>query len=329
MKKIMILVITFLIVPNFSNAYIDLASNHFAYKEIVELKENEIALGYPDDTFRPDSYITEEELITILLRGANLEACKNFNNWPEDYIELGINNGIVVDGSLVEVNEFFDFAEKIGALPTINEFSNNLYKRNCEMDRKEGYLTRAEACVYISKWIKYDGKTTLKDLPQETEVYYTNDEDLNISTVIKVVEVFEYDSYNGRYSEVTNQIKTGEHRYLKGRNKNAQGKYIVAIEFDTINNSKYGMWTSYKSLKFEGVEIKDAFDTDEINSQINNCVYDATLVKPNKTHTVIAFYVLDKMPEELIINRDITTLYDLQTHEYINCNSFSTINIKF
>lgn len=336
MKRIMTVLIFLLFIPSFSDAYTDLDSKHFAYKDIFELKANDVALGYPDDTFKPDSYITEEELITILLRGANLESCKDFNNWPYDYVELALNNGVVVDNSLVTIKEFYQFVEKISVLPNINNldnsFDNKLNKKAYalgEINIGAYNLTRAEACVYINKLIKADGKTSIKELPQETEIYYTNNEELDISTIVKSVEVFEYDSYNGKYADVINQIKSGEHPYLKGRNKNAVGKYIVAVEFDTINNSKYGTWTSYKSLKFEGLEVKDAFDTDEINSQLSNCAYDATLIKPSQNYTVTAFYILDNKPEELAINRDITTLYNLQTHEYIDIYSFSKMNIKF
>lgn len=335
MRKLLFLLIVLLFVPSFSNAYIDLDNNHFAYKDIIELKEKEIALGYPDDTFKPENYITEEELITILLRSANLEVCKDFNNWPYDYIELALNNGIVVDNSLVTTEEFIQFVAKISVLAKINNlddsFDNKLNKKIyalSEINIGSQNLTRAESCMYINKLIKADEKTTIKELPQETEIYYTNNKELEISTIVKSVEVFEYDTYEGKYVDVINQIKSGEHPYLKGRNKNAKGKYIVAIEFNTINNSKYGTWTSYKSLKFEKLEVKDAFDTDEINSQLSNCAYDATLIKPNQDYTVTAFYILDNKPEELVVNRDITTLYNLQTHEYVDAYSFSKINIK-
>lgn len=336
MKRIMTVLIVFLFMPSFSDAYIDLDSNHFAYKDIFELKEQDVALGYPDNTFGPDNYITEEELITILLRGANLEACKDFDKWPYEYIELALNNGIVVDNSLVTLEEFIQFVEKISVLPKIKDldknFDNKLNKKAYalgEINSEIQNLTRAETCIYINKLIKADGKTTIKELPQETEIYYTNNEELDISTIVKTVEVCEYDSYKGKYADVINQIKSGEHPYLKGRNKNATGKYIVAIEFNTKNNSKYGAWTSYKSLKFEGLEVKDAFDTDEINNQLSNCAYDATLIKPNHDYTVTAFYILDNKPDELVINRDIATVYNLQTHEYVDAYAFSKINIKF
>jgi len=133
MRKIIVLLIIFLFIPSFSNAYIDLNSNHFAYNDIAKLQQENIALGYPDNTFRPDSYITEEELITVLLRGANVDACKNFNNWPYDYIELGVNNGIVVDNSLVTADEFIEFVEKVSILSNINNldkrFTNRLNKK--------------------------------------------------------------------------------------------------------------------------------------------------------------------------------------------------------
>jgi len=152
---------------------------------------------------------------------------------------------------------------------------------------------------------------------------------LDIATVINSVELFEYNLYDGKYADIINQIKSGEHPYLKGRNKNAIGNYIVAIEFNTINNSKYGVWTSYKSLKFDDIEIKDAFDTDEISKQLSNYAYDATLIKPNANHTVTAFYIIDDKPTEISVNRDITTLYNLQTHEYVDAYSFSKMKITF
>lgn len=336
MRRIVVLLIMFLFVPSFSNAYIDLDDKHFSYKDIIELKEKGVALGYPDNSFRPDSYITEEELITILLRGANLDVCKKFNNWPHDYIELGINNGIVVDDSLVTPEELVEFVEKVSVLPSINDldsdFENKLKKKSYALGAVEitnQNLTRAEACVYINRLIKADGKITIKELPEETEIYYNNNEELDIVTKIKSVEIFEYNAYDGKNTDIINQLKKGEHPYLKGRNKNAVDNYIIAIEFDTINNSKYGVWTSYKSLKFDGLEVKDAFDTDEINKQLANCAYDATLVKPSQSHSVTAFYIVNDNPEGVVINRDITTLYNLQTHEYVDCYSFSKINIRF
>ena len=336
MKKISILIMALLCITNVSMAYVDLDSSHLAYNDIMQLNKEDVLLGYPDDTFRPDTYITEEELLTIILRGASLDACKSFKNWPDDYIELGINNGIVADESLVNSIEFAEFINKISALLTINNldknFANSLSKKAYlldEINTENEYITRAEAVVKINRLLNFDSKITTKDLPQETEIYYSGDEELNVSTVINSVEAFRYDEYDGKYANVIKQVKDGEHPYLRGRDKNAKGKYIVSIEFDTINNSQYGAWTSYKSLKFENLQVIDAFDLDEIEKQLMNCAYDAVLIKPGETHKVTAFYVVDKIPDELVISRDITTLYDLQTHHYIDGYSFSKINIKF
>lgn len=324
-----------LIIPNVSNAYVDVNSDHFAYHDITNLKENNIALGYPEDIFCPDNYITEEELITILLRAANINACQNYNNWPNDYIELGINNGIIADNSTVTNEEFMEFARKITILPSINNlndlFTNELSGKTNALNAiniQDKFVTRAEACVYINKLLNYEGKINLTDMPQKLDIYYSSDESLDISTMINSIEVFDYNSYNGKYSEVIDMLKIGEHPYLKARNAKASGKNVVAIEFNTINNTDYGVWTSYKSLKFKDINIIDAFDTDEISKQLENCAYNSTLVTPNSDYIVTAFYVVEDLPEELHIDRDITTIYNLHTHKYVDANSFGSIQIK-
>lgn len=333
MKKIITLMLMCVFFPSFSNAYIDLGNNHFAYTDIIELKDKDIAWGYPDETFRPDNYITEEELITMLLRSANLDVCKNFDNWPNDYIELAVNNGIIIDESLVSGADFSDFVEKISVLPVINNFENtfpNSLKdksdRLIEFNKNIKYVTRAEACMFINQLLK-DGEISTKDLPHESEIYFLSDESLDISTLINSIEVFEYDSYSGRYKETIDSLKTYQHPYMVARNKKAQGNYMIAITFNTKNNSDYGVWTSYNSLKLEGIEVIDAFDLDEINNQLMNLAYNSKLIKPSEEYSVTAFYIVKDIPEELSINRDINTLYNLRTHEYVDANSFSKIKI--
>lgn len=333
MKKIITLMLLCVFLPSFSNAYIDLENNHFAYTDIIELKDKDIAWGYPDGNFRPDKYITEEELITILLRSANLDVCQNFDNWPNDYIELALNNGIIIDESLVSGRDFIDFLEKISILPVItdgqNSFSNRLQDKINDLSnfsKTIEYVTRAEACIVINNLLK-DEEISTKDLPHESEIYFLSDENIDINTIINSVEIFEYDSYSGNYKEIIDSLKNGQHPYLMARNKRAQGNYVIAINFNTQNNSKYGAWASYNSLKLEGLEVIDAFDMDEIKNQLMNLAYNSNLVKPLEEYSVTAFYIVRDTPRELSINRDINTVYNLQTHEYVDVNSFSKINI--
>lgn len=335
MKKIIVLLIICLFIPNFSSAYVDLSKEHMAYESVLELYEKNIVSGYLDDTFRPDDYITEEELITILLRGANLDLCKSFKNWPQDYNELAANNGIIVDESLVTTEELEEFINKLNVLPAIKNFDNTY--TNMMKDKKMNisteklpieYITRAEACMYINNAINNDGKVASKFLPRETEVYFLSDEYVDIPTVINSLEVFEYDTYTGKYADTINLFKTGDHRYLKFRDERAKGKYIIAIEFDTINNTQYGVWTSCDSLLLRGAKVINKFDTDEIKCNLKNTAYNYNLVKPNENYVVTAFYIVDSIPENLVIERDINTIYDLQTHAHIDVHSFSRLEIK-
>ena len=57
-----------LIMPFKIAEFVDLNSEHWAYHEILKCVEDELLLGYPDSTFKPDKDITRAELCVIIYR---------------------------------------------------------------------------------------------------------------------------------------------------------------------------------------------------------------------------------------------------------------------
>lgn len=332
MKKIVFIFIC-LLMPSLSWAYVDIDNQHWAYDDIVELKNRNIVSGYPDDTFRADNYISEEELITILFNVANAEISEYIINWPQDYINLAEGNGIGVMQNFATKKKIIEVSQKLKNLETINfngtVFTNRLnelagFLNERELTNLANNITRAEACVYINNLINMS-KTKL---PVALE--NQNDKQLDIKTIINSVEIAKFDSYDGIHKNIISKIKEGGHPYLDFRKKLAEDNYLLIIEFETINNSKYQVPTGYEYLRFdvakEDISIIDAFDIDEVNLQIQNKAYDGIWVTDN--HKSVAFYILNKEPQTLKIYRDINTLYNPQTEAYINVNSVNSAIIN-
>jgi len=56
-----------------ANAYSDLAENHWAFKQIKQLSEQSVVVGYPDGTFKPDENVTRAEFASMAIRALGQE----------------------------------------------------------------------------------------------------------------------------------------------------------------------------------------------------------------------------------------------------------------
>ena len=119
---------------------------------------------------------------------------------------------------------------------------------------------------------------------------------------------------------------------IKYRKSFAEGNYILAIEFETVNNSYYQVPTSYESLNMEfnsdDIFVIDSFDLDEVKMQVQNLPYGGMWVEPNEKYKTTAFYILDEMPNEMLINRNVSTLYNSYTKEYVNVELLDFLQIN-
>ena len=46
----------------------DMDTNHWAYKQIKDLSEQSIVIGYPDGTFKPDENVTRAEFASMAIK---------------------------------------------------------------------------------------------------------------------------------------------------------------------------------------------------------------------------------------------------------------------
>lgn len=70
--------------------YTDVTNDHWAYCYIQELSEQNVVVGYPDDSFKPDAPITRAEFATMTIKALhqdsyNLTETVNFNDVDENH----------------------------------------------------------------------------------------------------------------------------------------------------------------------------------------------------------------------------------------------------
>ncbi|MBP3284231.1 MAG: S-layer homology domain-containing protein [Clostridia bacterium] len=96
MKKMAALALGSLLVLNSTAfAFSDLATTHWAYRNVMNMQDRGIISGFTDDTFRPDIALTREQFITMAVKGLGLENAvgtvifeDSSDRWSESYIKV-------------------------------------------------------------------------------------------------------------------------------------------------------------------------------------------------------------------------------------------------
>ena len=93
-------------VPAFA-FYSDMTSNHWAYKQIKQLSEQSVVIGYPDGTFNPDENVTRAEFASIAIKALGQEHATiaqpvkfkdvNKNFWAYNAIQKAIYFDLISD----------------------------------------------------------------------------------------------------------------------------------------------------------------------------------------------------------------------------------------
>ena len=55
----------------FAKEYKDLPQDHWAYKQIQTLTDQNVVVGYPDGNYRPDANVTRAEFATMVIKALN------------------------------------------------------------------------------------------------------------------------------------------------------------------------------------------------------------------------------------------------------------------
>lgn len=89
----------------FAKNYPDLPSNHWAYKQVQSLTDEEVLVGYPDGNFKPDESATRAEFTTMVIKALHQEKAplkKSFEfkdvpykYWAFNSIQRAINFDLV------------------------------------------------------------------------------------------------------------------------------------------------------------------------------------------------------------------------------------------
>ena len=69
--------------PDVTSAFPDVADDHWAKAAINFCYQNDIIRGYEDGEFKPDRYVTRQEVAAILARAFNLEEISS-EEYPDD-----------------------------------------------------------------------------------------------------------------------------------------------------------------------------------------------------------------------------------------------------
>ena len=161
-----------------SNIYFfkDVPSNHFAYKDIINLAMESIIQGYPDLTFKPNTPISKEQLVTILGRflSGNSKAVTNtdqleakgiqfpetFKNRIKDALTYEELVDIIVTGLIPELDTPAD-ANPVPLSQTLkNSTQSNYYEHLTILQEKgiiksthkpEKQVSRAELAIILNR----------------------------------------------------------------------------------------------------------------------------------------------------------------------------------
>ena len=93
------------IVKKAGEIFSDMKDAHWADTYVVWCSQAGLVKGYPDGTFRPDGNVTNNELITILVRAKGL-ADDAAMSWPSDYIEAAKGSDVTagLDGADIDTD---------------------------------------------------------------------------------------------------------------------------------------------------------------------------------------------------------------------------------
>ena len=213
-------------------------------------------------------------------------------------------------------------------------------------------LTRAEACTFICNFIanrekldNYSLKNTdiyydysrfinLEELPYELSKWqYADMDEYLVTTTLHEINMFKFsEDYDGKYKDVFSEFYTVKHRYFEHRKKVGDNKYVIALEFETQNNSDYQTIAGCSQIIMlfpeEDIEILDSFDLEEIAMQRQDRSHLGVKLYPGEKTKTTAFFVVDKLPEKLIeISRFVDTMYDTENKMIVDVKSHNSLVI--
>jgi len=318
------------------NADVSKGTGHWAERSITLAKEKNILIEADYSEFNPDIDITRREICLMIyrslreLKGLEIDKLKN----RKKFLDISQNN----------------LEEKITA---ILSHIGVLTGYPDETVRLEEFSSRAETCCFINNFIKsriellmlmndsefvvYDNDIAsidIFDLPCSLKKWRYSEDTPYLTTKIKNISLFEFLNPIDKYKAIFDEINESENIYLEYRKKFGEGNYVIAVEFETTNNTnEYEAYAGSEFLHIsfpeEDILVVDKFDTDEIHRQLNKNASIGQVILPGETLDTSAFYVVDILPKsEIRFDRIITDLYNISKSKNENLSSLHSLVIK-
>lgn len=312
-----------------SNADVTNTLGFWAEKSIKLAEDKKILRLSEYSEFDPNKAITRREICLMLCR--SIEGLDNISidklSNKKQFYDININN-----------TEEMRITAILSHFGILNGYLDNTV-------RLDGLSSRAELCAFVNNFMKsrcillsavndeehilYEndiGIVNLLELPKELKKHKDLPDIPYLTTEVKEIAIFPFNSPPDCYNNLFEQIKNAGNKYLEYRKKFGENNYVIAVSFDTTNNTyEDELYAGYEFFRIsfpeEKVNIVDAFDTDEIFRQSEGNANIGEIIAPGETHSTSAFYVVDLEPKSKIrFDRDLTGIYNLDSFHSLIVN---------
>ena len=153
MKKLIIAVLMLVVVLStsvFAATFTDVADTYWAKAAIDRWVEEEVITGYPDDTYKPKSYITRAEFSSLVVKLFEPETKADISKYTD----------------VKETAWYYDAMAKAMGMKAIEEATSTTLRPNAN-------VTRQEAVVILNSILGFEaknGKESLKEFTDYNEI---------------------------------------------------------------------------------------------------------------------------------------------------------------
>jgi hypothetical protein len=279
------LVTSFIAGSAFAKNYPDLSKNHWAYKQVQALTDEEVLVGYPDGTFKADDSATRAEFATMVLKALHQENAPltetfefrdvPYQHWAFNVIQRAIGFDLIKNSSdeLFKPENTITKADAMGIMVS----ALNLDKLGMEKaqkligvyDNPDKPISRAEIAASL-----YNMQTEARQHPNKklSDAMKANKGEGIVLKGVKIDGTVATIPKGTKIPVVLlNSLKSQANKegevFLTKVNKDlvAKGNYILIAQGSTVN----GEITSIKPAKYFIRNGKMILDTKTIKTTIN------------------------------------------------------------
>ena len=235
---------------------------------VTSLNKNGVINGFPDGTFRPQSYVTRAELCKLLVEALDLKQYGNpissfpdvnYSDWYYEYVKAAVDNGIIIgynDGTF-RPNNNVSYSEMITML--IRAMGEEKHVKN-KSDWPNAYITYAKnegLLVNVSYW-----DVSMPALRGEVSIALYNMMDL-----LDEIEDEDDEEDDTLYGFVTSTSKKNNVSYAKIDNKT----YTVSSKSDSFTKDTFVVFE--KNYKTDEITLVESYSVKDLDGDADIITY--------------------------------------------------------